>query len=381
MTRVFIIYWRYYDFFGRERAVGGIETYIHHLTSVTSDLGYVTFIYQCAAKNFVLNDGLVQVVGIKTPSLEVDSMKNLRVIMKAVLARANCESDIILFAQNEWSIKLNMYNTVSIQHGIAWDKPIEYLTQKAIFMTKYGEVIKRFVLRRHALKYFNRTRYKVCVDYNFLNWYRTYKNTDRNTIVIPNSTELCDERAVMEKLSRGKGTIRILFARRFELFRGSRVIVELIKRVLQEYDNVVFTIAGSGTDEGLIKTHFANEPKVKVMQYISEEAVKTAFDHDITLVPSFGSEGTSFSVVEGFAAGTAVVAFDTGGITNMIINGYNGILVGQDIDELCAAVKYLIQNGADRNRIALNAYNVCKSSFSIENWSARWRELLMRVGS
>ena len=101
--------------------------------------------------------------------------------------------------------------------------------------------------------------------------------------------------------------------------------------------------------------------------------------HHIAVVPSLASEGTSLSVVEAMGAGCAVVATCVGGITNMIIDGHNGLLVMPDPSSLHAALRTLIEDGTLRRDLATEARRCARTSFSLPVWRQRWRAVLEQV--
>jgi len=379
--KLIIIYWRYYNFDGTARFLGGIETYLFHLTKVANKQGFDTFIYQCASKEFIIKEDYCTIIGIKTPDVQVDKVYNLKFILNEILRSLNKEKDIVLFGNYSWSLNLKDFITISIQHGVAWDLPISFLTQKKYLTKGLGEKIKRFKLRHNALSNFRQAKYKICVDYNFLNWYRTYFNSDDSIVVIPNCTEIIPKQEIINKIENfhKEKIIKILFARRFETFRGSRMIIPIIHKLLNKYHNLKFTIAGSGSDENLLRNEFNNNDRVEIIKYNAESASKISYEHDISLIPSMGSEGTSFSVAEALGSGCAVIASDIGGITNMIIHKFNGLLIRPNGEELLYAISYLVDNPIQRERIIKNGYETAINAFSREIWEVQWSEFLNKL--
>ena len=379
--KLIIIYWRYYEFDGTARFLGGIETYLFHLTKVANNQGFETLIYQCAVKEFIIKEDYCTITGIKTPDVKVDKVYNLKFILNRIIRTLNKEKDIVLFGNYSWSMNLKDFITISIQHGVAWDLPISFLTQKKYLTKGLGEKVKRYTLRHNALFNFRQAKYKICVDYNFLNWYRTYYDSDDCIVVIPNCTEIIPEQKIISKIENihKEKIIKILFARRFETFRGSRMIIPIIHKLLIKYHNIEFTIAGSGSDENLLRNEFNNNDRVVIIKYNAESASKIAYEHDISLIPSMGSEGTSFSVAEALGSGCAVIASDTGGITNMIINNFNGILIRPNGEELLNAISYLVDSPNQRERIIKNGYETAVNAFSREIWEVKWAEFLNKI--
>lgn len=376
-----IIYWRFYHFDGSQRFIGGIETYIQNLAELTKELGYDTTILQCADKNFEIKTENYDVLGVKTPNTKINEKKNLKILYENAISNLDSKNDIILFATDEWSVNNSKFKNIAIQHGIAWDKPIDFLTQRPMFKNGLGEQLKRYLLRRKAINSFNKTEYKVCVDYNFLNWYRTYYNSDNRIRVILNCTDHISIQKFNVKMNQLETNtkIKVLFARRFEAFRGTRLMQEAIEEIFKINKNIFFTLAGYGTDSKFLNEKFKDHPNVTFCQYTSEEALSINYEHDISIVPSIGSEGTSFSVAEALGGGSAVIATDTGGITNMILNKYNGLLIRPNSKELADAIINLSENKEKIKELATRGYETATTVFSKANWKNDWIEFIEEI--
>ena len=165
-----------------------------------------------------------------------------------------------------------------------------------------------------------------------------------------------------------------MFARRFEPFRGTRVFCAAITRILEEYDNVHVTLAGWGSDEKWLHERldkYGN--KVEFTTYNSEDTFAIHSDKHIAVVPTVGSEGTSLSLLEAMSSQCAVIGSDVGGITNILLDGYNGMMVpAGDSDRLYEAMKYLVVNPQERERMAVVGYETIAQAFSYDIWKAKW---------
>ena len=64
-------------------------------------------------------------------------------------------------------------------------------------------------------------------------------------------------------------------------------------------------------------------------------------------------------------------------MTNIIIDGYNGLMVTPNIDQLYSAIKYLIDNKDIRNKISERGHDTIRKSFTFEKWVKKWREVLL----
>ena len=156
-------------------------------------------------------------------------------------------------------------------------------------------------------------------------------------------------------------------------------MVAVAKELLRTAANVSFTFAGDGSDREWIAEQFRDCPRVTVQKYPSDAMHAVHLKHDISVVPSLGSEGTTLSVVEAMGAGCVVVASPVGGITNMVIDGFNGLLVAPTTQDVSERLRELLNNRNERIRLAETGYQTASSAFSIASWKRQWRRVLEHV--
>jgi glycosyltransferase involved in cell wall biosynthesis len=373
-----LIYSNFLDYEGNELMIGGVETYLFNLANVCQEMGVKPVIYQWARQSFEKNVDGIMVKGIgvlrlrykqRTPALFLSALKELVP-----------ERDIIIFGSDSQSVHCSYKRAVSIQHGISWDLPVRFLSSHRLCQSeRIGKLYKLWV-RWRFLKYYQQCPNHVCVDYNFLNWYRTYLVSDPpgKIWVIPNFTAIATKEQLKLR-DRNYRMKKIIFARRFCDYRGTRMIAEAAKMILAKYSDIEFAFAGAGPDEKWLKEYFAREPRVKFIKYSMNKVLEVHLQYDIAVIPSLGSEGTSLSVAEAMGAGCAIVATNIGGITNMIIDGYNGLLVNPKVDELSLALSHIIQNPTLMKDLSSNAYDVACKSFAIDRWRDQWRKVIQEL--
>ena len=89
---------------------------------------------------------------------------------------------------------------------------------------------------------------------------------------------------------------------------------------------------------------------------------------DVLVHPSI-SEGFGLVILEAMYFGIPVIASAVGGITEIILNGINGILVcSKRPIEISNKIKELYHNGAIYDRYSNNAKSYVKNKYSIENY-------------
>ena len=361
MADIYIIYKQYLDFEGKQKRIGGVETYIANLAKVFSEALYSVHIYQQASEAFELKENGIVIHGIVC--------NKFGTILKEAEKHANLLEDILIFAADYNIQKTKFKKVLAIQHGIGWDVP-------SICNVSQKDNLKFLVLNsmRAWKKYmqYKQCESIVCVDYNFLNWYRTQiAESNQKMHVIPNFTKIPSREDKAEKRE-----VSIIFARRFCDYRGTRIFTEAIIRVLEKHPNVQVTIAGEGPDEAWMKEKLNGYSTVCFTRFLPEESVTIHQNYDIAVVPSLGSEGTSLSLLEAMAATCAVVCTNIGGLTNIVIDGFNGVIVQPNIEELACAIEGLCLDRQKRKWLSENGYKTVKSAFSIERWQEKWLEVI-----
>lgn len=361
---VHIIYENFLKPDGEGFNIGGIETYILNLSNLFNKLGYSVNIYQKGIFEFEKKFKSFTVIGVEKRNIHTFKYK----LFNACRKRCKKDSDIIIFASDEFIIKTSGYKTMSIQHGISWDIP----QMSHSSMSYLIGFLRKLFLAWRIITRVNKVGTLVCVDYNFVNWYRALTLFPKTKLkVITNFTSIPDS------LPKKTGDIiNIIFARRFQPYRGTRLFSRAIERILREYSNINVLFAGEGPDESYIHSLFDKDARVKFTKYNSNESLMIHSKMDIAVVPTIGSEGTSLSLLEAMAARCAVVATNVGGLTNILIDKYNGLLIDADEESLYLAIKSLIDSPELRLKLSNRGYETVSEAFSLSKWETEWKNLI-----
>ncbi len=127
-----------------------------------------------------------------------------------------------------------------------------------------------------------------------------------------------------------------------------------------------------------MRTALGDDSRVTFTRFLPDESLAVHGQHHIAVVPSLASEGTSLSLAEGTGTGCAVIASGVGGMTNMVIDGYNGRLVEPQAEALAVVLRELIIDRPLRQRLAARARDRPRS-VSLERWRARWSRVLDEI--
>lgn len=161
--------------------------------------------------------------------------------------------------------------------------------------------------------------------------------------------------------------------------KGINEILEAVKSLAKKYASLVVYIAGPGGDwiEEYARKNNLNE-QLKYLGWIDDDKKVEIFKKTgVLLLPSY-SEGVPISILEGIAAGKAIIATDVGGIPD-IANVANVILIPpKDTDALENAMKRVIN---DRDLVrACSADNIeYAEKISLEHTFYQLHELYRNV--
>lgn len=359
---------------------GGIGTQLAFLCPLLDELGFTTTIYQCFHKPLETKFGKATVIGIPLYPVEGRPTKQVvRHFRTVAEQRARTAERIELFGADFFSVRNDNPLAISIMQGLSWDAPINVLTKKKLFKTRFGESILRLRRQISGIEHFENCYNRVVADLSFLNWYRSFRgpNFEGKVWYNPNPAVPTPWNSSREKGRRKK--TRIVFARRLVPEKGTHLAIEVFKDLLRKNTNIEITIAGEGIDRSLFEKELSHEKRVTVTSYDVEKATEFHGKFDIALVPSICGEATSFSILEAMSAGCAVVATNMFGIITEIMPMHNGMLCFPEKDSLVEAVQFLIDHPAERLEMQRNAWRSSQETFSLEAWRGRWRGIFRDV--
>lgn len=165
---------------------------------------------------------------------------------------------------------------------------------------------------------------------------------------------------------------RILFARRLNWCKGFTYMMEATNKLLEKFQDIEVTFCGKGgqTDTEYFMAWYDRQDKNKV-KYIYKDMAEMPDVYnnaDVCVVPSTMAEGTSLSCIEGLAAGVPQIVTWVGGLTDIILQGYNGVIVPPyDSDAIVDAVSELYQDKERLSNIRNNGILTSKC-FSKDRW-------------
>lgn len=352
--------------------IGGVQRYMFELGKVLK-------------KNFEAEVILVQLGGeekyIEFENLKIYQFKDQPINALIKYFKKNnfvTKADVFIWGSDTLSVKTE-FKSIAIQHGVACDYfSTESLLQKQSYKIPIIALGYKILQLIKSYKVFENSEYKVCVDYNYLNWYRTfniYRNNMNKIHVIPNFSQI-----PTLNIHENKEKIVISFARRFHHKRGAKLLCEVADDLLKTYNFIEFWFAGEGEEFSYVDDLMKKYPlNVKITKFSQNETFTYHKKVDIAVVPTIASEGTSLSLLEAMASGCAVVCTNIGGMTNIVLDEFNGLIVNPDYISLKTALVRVIENYDYRVYLGSNARLTVEKSFSLDIWERKWVDFIQKV--
>ena len=350
-------------------AKGSAEVYAFELAKLAVSLGHVVNVLQ-----FDLTPSKFTVMDINVTTCQWSSSLIARRPRKLVLdylSSFDATSTIVIFCSEAVVVRADDFYTIMIQHKIGFDYPPSGKSLSILRHFKSGRYA-HWLLRQGVLRAANSVDCTVCVDYVYPTWLKTicYVPPCR-VLTIPNFSRVC-ERDIPPRESYS----RVLFARRMVTRRGCWIMASATRLLLAKYPRLCVTFAGEGPEKRAMVEMFSGELRVKFIEYENEDALRINATHDIAVIPSLASEGTSLSLLEAMAAKCAVVAAPVGGISNIVIDNHNGLVCEPTAESIAAKVALLHTNPALAMRLSACGYSTVLESFSYTRWCRLWAGIL-----
>jgi glycosyltransferase involved in cell wall biosynthesis len=184
--------------------------------------------------------------------------------------------------------------------------------------------------------------------------------------IVPNATEVPRLPHVG-----GGDAVHILFLGRVGARKGVPQLVEALER-MSPLKTWRATIAGDGDVEAMRAKSASSElaGRVAFPGWVGPDQVASLIaSADILVLPSF-AENLPVSVIEGMAAGLAVVATPVGAVEDIIVDGQTGLLVAPgDVEALAGALTRLVEDPELRSRLGAAAMTVHRERLELGPFS------------
>lgn len=363
--RVDIVNHNFYDWNGETVFKGGAERYVYDLAVLLKKMGYRPRIVQGANHDFEKTYRGIKVVGVG--GVKSGDYRSLSEAFNVVCI----DAEFVIASPNELMCEMTSVPCIGINHGINFD---------SVWNNESALPLNEYEMQMDSMRNASGC---VSVDTNFINWMRTreYELAEKMTY-IPNYFD----KKVFKRQPKKKGEkLTFVYPRRIYDARGYDITLEAFKKVLAKYPNVELRMAGTVHNDEVrdnLEAMMKKFPKQVVHEeYAMEEAYKAYEGADVVLVPTKYSEGTSLSCIEAQAQGIPVIVTTVGGLPNLVIDGYNGIMIAPTADDLARAVVKLIEKPSLRKKMGERCYEVAQEAFEKKQWNERWKKVIEKMSA
>jgi glycosyltransferase involved in cell wall biosynthesis len=140
---------------------------------------------------------------------------------------------------------------------------------------------------------------------------------------------------------------RLLYVGQMSFVKAPMILASSVSKLLQARQDLTMTWVCSAEHHAEVRRLLADDvqSRVNLSHWRPQDELMSLYDeHGVFLFPSF-FEGFGKAPLEAMARGMCVVASDTGGMRDVIMDGKSGMLVPiGDADETVRSVLYLIEN-------------------------------------
>ncbi len=349
----------FFDLNGNNMYYGGAERYLVELHNLLKDIGYELVVFQCGNTSWVRYYHDLKVIGIETGGLSY-ALLNKRF-------HAWTPPDVLtIYSPFSLAQPVCRENSIGISHGVFWDS----------YKVDPGKTVMDGIVNE-LMQAIRNAGCLVSVDTNTINWTRSQDlELSARWNYIPNFVNLDQFTPGEGKAQSGK--VVVLYPRRLYEARGFWLLANQIPGLLKECPELEFNFVGKAdaAEEAEVRHLEKSYPgKVKWFNLAPGEMPKAYQEADITVIPTLYSEGTSLSCLEAMACRNAVIATGVGGLTDLIQNEQNGLLIKPEGEAVAKAILRLAGDPGLRAELAENARRSAES-FSLSIWRSRWQDIL-----
>jgi glycosyltransferase involved in cell wall biosynthesis len=198
---------------------------------------------------------------------------------------------------------------------------------------------------------------------------------DRITVIYPGFNEALLKPMPIERTL----CPSLIYLTRLKRYKRVDLPITVVARLRDEFKGLKLFITGRGDHESELRRQVAElklEDAVEFCGFVSEERKQELMQRSWLGIQTSTIEGWGLGVIEVGACGAPTVASDSPGLCESVHNGETGILVPHgDVEALVTAVRKLLADHAERERLGANAYKWARQ-LSWEEMSRRALEFL-----
>jgi len=178
------------------------------------------------------------------------------------------------------------------------------------------------------------------------------------------------------------GSFTVGFIGRGSKEKRPELFIEIAKRVRETHPDIRFVMVGSYLEPYNEMIELAGITNFN--EIVDEKALEEIYKSlHLILITSY-REGFPLVIMEAMSYGVVPISTNVGGISEYILNNYNGVLIKDEkntdmiVTSFVKQIGELYQNQTMLNAIAENAYFYAKNEFGIRNFNVKYNSLILK---
>jgi glycosyltransferase involved in cell wall biosynthesis len=169
-----------------------------------------------------------------------------------------------------------------------------------------------------------------------------------------------------------------------ERYKGADDLIRSIPQLLISFPGLHLVLVGGGDDLSRLKGIAAElglGTSVRFLEGISREQLAACYSHsDVFALPSTG-EGFGIVFLEAMAFGLPLVGAAAGGVTDIVVDGLNGLLVpGNDLTSLVRALDRLLRDPELRSKLGRRGAEIVREKYQFHMFERALEGILIECG-
>lgn len=362
------------------KSIGGLSNHVYFLSHELNKLGNEVHVVTCmegSASSYENDDG-VYVHRVYPYRLTTDDF--VKQVMHLNYALIEESTKLIRSLKNFDIIHAHDWLVAYSAKALKLSFSIPMVC--TLHATEYGRnngirtELQRYISEVEWMLSYEAWKVVVCSNYMKQEVSNIFGVPYEKTWVIPNGVDTSSFEMEFDWLSFRRGFAPdnekiVFYVGRHVFEKGIHLLIDAAPKIVNEYNDVKFVIAGKGpmTDEIKNKIHNTSiERNFIFTGYIDLDTKNKLYR--VSNAAVFPSLYEPFGIValEAMAAGCPVVASDVGGLSEIINHGENGFkMIPKSSDSLANNVVEILKNENLANTMKCNAKNMVKEKYTWNN--------------
>lgn len=367
---------QFYKMDGSDSLMGGGERYLVDFVDLLKRMGYDVSVFQFSTKPWSKRYKTMAIRGLGNIENEMFPTAYYSKGIK-MFTEATEKCDGIFYLGMTLCFESAKKPLLTVSHGLMIDGVTPGAQHKVYDNL---DAFKRWVKNCTQM---------ISVDSNTVKLAQVYCHQMANKLTyIPNYVDL-NKFSYEPKEDNGRFTV--LYPRRLQWCRGYTTAMDAVEKLIAKYDDIDFVFCGKGNpdEENHFSEWMSGQPQDRV-KWISHDMadMPRAFKNcDISITPTIMAEGTSLAVLESLASGVVPIVSCVGGLTDLVMGGFNGVVIKPDdtweyhttnSTYLVEGIERLYHNREEIEVMRQNGLNMIKA-FDKKIWESKVSKVIKSV--